>query len=214
MCLVTVLKCFMCGRFYPGVKSKTVHSSDCQPASQDVVVNKRCGYWYCEFNNKSIDLSRRIDRIEKTCGDPFCETQKCNLTSRVIDCCFSREHTRIRVIELEEAPIELVPPHSVDCYLVPCLTAPEIGEMLFDNLETADFRTFGNGGTVRFQDEFYKYLVKGDVDRIKLTVTVIRRGGDVYPQMYEGSYCRFLAFSFWKAHRASTRVDLRSYFPV
>ena len=178
-------------------------------------VKRCCGYWYCLFNNKDVILTNYSDRVDQTCGDQLCESENCKLSVRSVDCCFSGEHQHIP--EIEECNFEkavTILPHSVDCYLDPCLTAPEVGRVLYNVLQRKDFRVFGAGRQMEFENEMYVFAIDGDVDQIKLTVTVSRKSGELCPQVYIGSFNRFLALAFWKEQGKSSRLSLKDFFSV
>ena len=178
-------------------------------------VKRCCGYWYCLFNNKDVILTNYSDRVDQTCGDQLCESENCKLSVRTVDCCYSGEHQHIP--EIEECNFEkavTILPHSVDCYLDPCLTAPEVGRVLYNVLQRKDFRVFGAGRQMEFENEMYVFAIDGDVDQIKLTVTVSRKSGELCPQVYIGSFNRFLALAFWKEQGKNSRLSLKDFFSV
>ena len=72
----------------------------------------------------------------------------------------------------------------------------------------------GSGRQMDFENETYIFEVEGDVNQIVLTVTVSRRSGEACPQIYSGSFNRFLAFAFWKEQKAKYEVRLKDYFSI
>ena len=215
MCFVSILECFLCRTKYNAKRLIDFAETRNVRPPRFINVKRCCGYWYCLFNNKDVILTNYSDRVDQTCGDQLCESENCKLSVRTVDCCYSGEHQHIP--EIEECNFEkavTILPHSVDCYLDPCLTAPEVGRVLYNVLQRKDFRVFGAGRQMEFENETYVFVIDGDVDQIKLTVTVSRKSGELCPQVYIGSFNRFLALAFWKEQGKNSRLSLKDFFSV
>ena len=215
MCFVSILECFLCRTKYNAKRLSDFSEVKSVRPPRFINVKRCCGYWYCSFSDKNVILTNYSDRINQTCGDQLCESENCKLTVRKVDCCFNSEHKYIPEVE-EYTPEKVVSalPHSVDCFLDPCLTAPEVGRVLYNVLESKDFRVFGAGRRMEFENEMYVFEIDGDEDQIKLTVTVSRKSGERCPQVYSGSFNRFLAFAFWKEQGKNSKLKLKDFFPV
>ena len=215
MCFVSILECFLCRTKYNAKRLIDFAETRNVRPPRFINVKRCCGYWYCLFNNKDVILTNYSDRVDQTCGDQLCESENCKLSVRTVDCCYSGEHQHIP--EIEECNFEkavTILPHSVDCYLDPCLTAPEVERVLYNVLQRKDFRVFGAGRQMEFENEMYVFAIDGDVDQIKLTVTVSRKSGELCPQVYIGSFNRFLALAFWKEQGKNSRLSLKDFFSV
>ena len=214
MCFVSILECFLCQTQYNAKRLSDVSKGHRNEPPRFINVKKCCGYWYCLFNDKNVLLTNHSDRIGKTCGHQFCEEDVCKLSVRTIDCCFYGEQHCIPEVEIKSEGVNLTLPYSVDCYLDPCLIAPEVGRVLYNVLESKDFRVLGSGHRMDLKNETYVFEVEGDVNQIVLTVTVSQRSGEACPQVFSGSFNWFLALAFWKGHKAKSEVRLKDYFSI
>ena len=214
MCFVSVLRCFLCQTVHNVKRLPRTTEPKCAKSFRCEVEFNRCGYWYCDFNDKNVNLANFANRIGGTCGDQLCESNTCKLSVHQIDCCFGREQNVVVGVEIKTEVARREWPHSIDCYVDPCLTAPEVGRVLYSVLRSKDFRTLGAGRQLELENETYEFKVQGDVDQITLTVSVSRKSGEFCPQIYHGSFNRFLAFAFWKERKAASEFSLKDFFCV
>lgn len=214
MCKMYFPRCWVCKKRQP---VRRVISA-IAPAKRDLASSvlyleeDPCGYWYCKFQSLE-SLADYENRVGDTCGEQMCDPTKCRLIEVKVDCCF-RGANFYSVVKFATTTTQRIPV-TLDDYLTPHLSSFQLARLLYFRLAYRDFKRLRIGGAIDFTDyASYRITVYGDVDRICLVVKVTRKDGDRCPQIFEGSYCRFLALSFWKEEKRRQCCNLSELFSI
>ena len=206
--------CGLCNRKTFG-KSVTRDFASTVSSPHIVVENIRCTNWYCDFNTAAWPPpSSSLVSGTNVCGDQLCtDKNNCYLEYKTYFCCFvtgANVGLYYITVEPESVALPTTPPYSAQCYLVETLSNREVLICLREGLEARHFSLLASSDvTLAFAclvgNDEYDLTVDGDDNKLKLTVTVSRRGGEYSPQVYKVSYMSCLSLVYW--HRFRHRYD-------
>ena len=194
MCRFVLLWCVNCR----SARRPELLGKDIDIATTNVFEEVSCGYWYCDALRDELSPLRRP---HETCGDQFCELDRCKAKPVMWNCCsgdtpvFSRRY----VVESKEVR-EL----RIEPYLIPVLTNRQLLLLLLDHFHDSDSQiatTCYDDKLIVVVDDYKLYFstyyvyVKGsthDSSKVRYQVRVERFDEKADPQIYDGLLSKFL----------------------
>ena len=216
MCLKYVLECFLCKKRseLPKEGAPLPRGLSEKAANKIVLEEKKCGYWFCEFENN-----------KRECRDQFCEQAKCRLTVIPESCqsCFEDDYSWTRIKgackqniffrKISNAPAA-PPPLGASLYTPPLSKK----ECLFKLISYLSFEDCGQivRGADRILDEDpdYLFLLLGcsKHQRVTFTVIVIRKSGEVNPLSFEASCGALLALTYYRSPKKGLSSNRKGFY--
>lgn len=212
MCKFTVWACTKCLKIE---RPRRIASKKELPKRRyyALIEEERCGYWYCNAGDSAFVPAVSADTADRaTCGDQMCVLDKCECQITTWDCCTARRYRRGRsqfypfvysiVVNASRDELRDADRLRIEPYYLPTLSAKTVLGHLMDTLPDDDYAvwyaTYKEHNLGRYMNNYTFYISTfykdddDDDDRLRYLVKVVRRYGDVCPQLYEGVLSKFL----------------------
>ena len=222
MCRFVLLCCVNCRSVR---RPKLLEGKNIETATANVFEETSCGYWYCDALRDELSPLRRS---HETCGDQFCELDRCKASPVMWNCCSGDSPIFYRRYVVESKEVREL---RIEPYLIPVLTNRHLLLLLLDHFHDSDSQiatTCYDDKLIVVVDDYKLYFstyyvyVKGstyDSSRVRYQVRVERFEEKADPQIYDGLLSKFLTlralhrragtFRSGEREQATERLDSR-----
>ena len=157
-----------------------------------------CNYWYCDALSDALKSNRQTN---ETCGDQFCEVDRCSAKVVMWNCCSNDRPVFYRRYRGDVAKGKL----RIEPYLIPALTNRQLLKLLLEKFLDSDLQLLSTcyddklivvDGDYKLYFSTYYVYVRGstyDQSKVRYQVRVERGGVTAHPLIYDGLLSKFLA---------------------